>query len=261
MAEARKLPAVLGALDAAGRITARGRPMAARPTHPRLAHMMLGAEDAGEAAEAALIAALLGERGPLRAPGRPPADLALRLAALADPKRFADGHPLKVDRAGIDRTRAAARRLAPGKADPARLATRAGSLLSLAYPDRVGLRRSGDAPRYLLSGGRGVVMAAEDPLAGQRPIVAADLEDAGREATIRLAAALSEADVRAIHGEAIAWRDSAEWSRRTRQVEARSREMFGAIALQDHHWREAPPEALGAALAEGIRALGLNALS
>lgn len=72
---------------------------------------------------------------------------------------------------------------------------------------------------------------------------------------------MSEADVRAIHGEAIAWRDSAEWSRRTRQVAARSREMFGAIALQDRHWREAPPEALGAALAEGIRALGLNALS
>jgi len=146
MAEARKLLAALGALDAAGRITAHGRATAARPTHPRLAHMMLGAEDAGEAAEAALIAALLGERDPLRAPGRPPADLALRLAALADPKRFADEHPLKVDRAGIDRIRAEARRLAPGKADPARLATRAGSLLSLAYPDRVGLRRSGDDP-------------------------------------------------------------------------------------------------------------------
>ena len=272
MAEARKLLAALGALDPAGRITAHGRAMAGRPVHPRLAHMMIRAEARGQAPEAALIVALLGERDPLRGPsksgGRPPADLGLRLAALADPKRFAAEHPFEADRDAVARIRAEARRLARqftggGRADPARAASCAGALLSLAYPDRVGLRRhdsGGEAPRYLLSGGRGAVLAADDPLAGQRLIVAADLEDKGREATIRLAAALDEADLRALHGERIGWRNIAEWSPRTRQVEARSREMFGAIALADRHWRDAPPEALGAALAEGIRSLGLAAL-
>ncbi|MFQ5567614.1 MAG: ATP-dependent helicase HrpB, partial [Paracoccaceae bacterium] len=260
LAEARKLLAALGALDEAGRITLHGRAMAARPTHPRLAHMTILAEESGEAAEAALIAALLGERDPLRAEGRPPADLALRLAVLADPKRFAAKHPYEADRGAVARIRAEARRLASGRADPARAVSRAGALLSLAYPDRVGLRRAGDAPRYLLSGGRGAVLAGEDPLAGERLIVAADLEDTGREATVRLAAALDEADLRAFHDERIGWRNSAEWSPRTRQVAARRREMFGAIALNDRHWRGAPPEALGAALADGIRALGLDAL-
>jgi ATP-dependent helicase HrpB len=137
---------------------------------------------------------------------------------------------------------------------------RAGALLSLAYPDRVGLRREGDAPRYLLSGGRGAVFAPDDPLAGQRLIVAAELEDSGREATIRLAAPLDEADLRALHAARIGGEARAEWSRRTRQVEAQRREMFGALALDDGIWREAPPEALGAALAEGIRSLGLTVL-
>ena len=273
LAEARKLLAALGALDPAGRITAHGRAMAARPVHPRLAHMTIRAEARGQAAEAALIAALLGERDLLRGKGRPPTDLALRLAALADPKRFAAEHAFEADRGAVERIRAEARRLARqfkggGRADPAgtvsRAASCAGALLSLAYPDRIGLRRrhdsGGEAPRYLLSGGRGAVLAADDPLASQRLIVAADLEDKGREATIRLSAALAEADLRALHGDQIGWRSIAEWSHRTRQVEARSREMFGAIALADRHWRDAPPEALGAALAEGIRAVGLDAL-
>ena len=49
-------------------------------------------------------------------------------------------------------------------------------LAALAYPDRVGLRRKGDDPRYVLSGGKGAVMDAGDPLAGQRLIVATDLD-------------------------------------------------------------------------------------
>jgi len=104
------------------------------------------------------------------------------------------------------------------------------------------------------------VLAADDPLAAQRMIVAADLEDTGREAAIRLAAGLAEADLRSLHGAQIMWRNIAEWSPRTRQVEARSREMFGAIALADRQWRDAPPEVLGAALAEGIRAPGIAVL-
>ncbi len=258
LAEARNLLTALGALDGEGRITAHGREMAALPAHPRLAHMLIRAAAQGLGAEAAVVAAILGDRDPLK--GRHSADLALRIAAVAEPKRFEAGHPGLADRGAVERLRAEARRLAPGAADPARAQAAAGALLSLAYPDRVALRRPGDDPRYLLAGGRGAALPADDPLAAQRLIVAAEVEDSGREGTIRLAAVLSEADLRAQHGAAIGWVSSAEWSRRTRQVEARSREMFGALALADRVWRDAPPEALGAALAEGIRTLGLAAL-
>ncbi|MBO6626363.1 MAG: ATP-dependent helicase HrpB, partial [Roseicyclus sp.] len=71
LAEARALLAALGALDADHRITAHGRALAKLPLHPRLGHMLtLGGTGA------AMLAALLSERDPLRGQG---SDLALRL--------------------------------------------------------------------------------------------------------------------------------------------------------------------------------------
>ena len=182
------------------------------------------------------------------------------MAALIAPDRVEAEHPVRLDRAAGERIRAEARRLDPGRPDAERGRAATGWLLALAYPDRIGLRRPGEAPRWLLSGGRGAALAGEDPLAGQRLIVAADLEDAGREARIRRAAAIAEADLRRVHADAIAWVSRAEWSRRERRVVARQSERLGAIALAERHWRDAPAEALGAALAEGIRARGLDAL-
>ncbi|PRX37641.1 ATP-dependent helicase HrpB [Meinhardsimonia xiamenensis] len=250
LAAARALLARLGALDAAGRITPHGREMAALPVHPRLAHMLLRAGP-----DAAPLAALLGERDPLRGAG---VDLALRLRALADPARFARQEGLAPDRATLERARGEARRLARlvrGRrpAEPMSPAQAA----ALAYPDRIGLRRPGEAPRWVLSGGRGAEMDAADPLAGQRLIVATELEGAGREARIRLALPISEAELRAVHGEAIGWVDLCEWSRRERRVVARRQERFGALVLDDRIWRDAPAEAVARAMCAGIRALGL----
>ncbi len=84
-AEARRLLARLGALDATGQLTAHGRAMAALGVHPRLAHLVLRGTALGMGALACDLAALLEERDLLRrdgGPGRPPADLTLRLDAL-----------------------------------------------------------------------------------------------------------------------------------------------------------------------------------
>jgi len=260
MAEAHALLEGLGALDAKRRVTVHGRAMAARAAHPRLAHMLITAEAEGLGAEAALIAALLSERDPLKAERRAPADLALRLVGVIAPKRLEADTPHRIDRAAAERVRAEAKRLHPGTPDRARALEAQGRLLAMAYPDRVGLRRPGDAPRYLLSGGRGATLPLDDPLAGERLIVAADLEDTSPEATIRRAAPIAEADLRAVHGPRIGWAEEAAWSKRDRQVVARRQERFGAIALADRHWRDVPPEALGGALAAGIAERGLEAL-
>ncbi|MEO1602769.1 MAG: ATP-dependent helicase HrpB [Pseudomonadota bacterium] len=252
MAEARGLLAALGALDDDGRITSHGRRLAAQPVHPRLGHMLETAEQEGLGAEAALIAAVLTDRDPMGPAAG--VDLGKRLTALSGRA------PPDADRGAQERIRAEARRLHPGRATPERL-REAGGLLSLAYPDRVGLRRPGDAPRYLLSGGRGAVLPPADALAGQRLLVAAELEDSGREARIRLAAPLSEADLRQRHASAIAWVEEARWNPRETRVSARRQERFGALALADQIWRDAPPDALGAALADGVRARGIAALA
>ncbi|MEM1382200.1 MAG: ATP-dependent helicase HrpB [Pseudomonadota bacterium] len=263
LAEARALLADLGALDADGRITPHGRTLARLAAHPRLAHMLLAAEAAGQGHRAAQIAACLGERDPLRAKGRPPADLSLRLRALDNPQSLAAETPYSTDGPALARIRAEAKRLRAaisghGKTDPQSLSP--GALLARAYPDRIGLRRPGDTPRFLLSGGRGARLDPADPLAGTRLLVAAEVEDTRPEATIRLAAPLAETELRALFQDRIRWRSAATWSRRNRQVEARQQERFGAITLADRIWRDAPPEALGAALAEGVCDLGLAAL-
>lgn len=248
LGEARALLTALGALGG-GRITAHGRRLAAMPLHPRLGHMLL---ESGP--EAAVLAALLEERDPLR--GAPP-DLALRLKALADPRRFEAEHPYPLHRPTLERIREEARRLAKAVKGVADAGWSTGQQVALAYPDRVGLRRKGEAPRWLLSGGKGAAMEPGQPLSGARLIVASDLDGDAREAMVRQAVSLSEADLRAVHGGQIRWQQVCEWSRREGRVLARRQERFGALVLADQAWPEAPPEAMALAALEGLRQIGL----
>lgn len=247
MAEAKALLEGLGALEG-GRITAHGRVLAALPLHPRLAHMLAVAGP-----QAATLAALMAERDPLK--GAPP-DLALRLAAVSDPRRFEAAHPYPVSRPVVERIKDEARRLARAvKAADAGLSL--AQMASLAYPDRVGLRRKGDAPRWVLSGGKGAAMAAGTPLASARLIVATDLDGDAREAQVRQAVAITEAELRAVHGDHIHWRNLCHWSKREGRVLSRRQEVLGALVLGDQHW-EAPAEDVARAALEGMRLNGLH---
>jgi ATP-dependent helicase HrpB len=249
-AEAQALLRLLGALGHSGRITDHGRAIAALPLHPRLAHMLAVAGPG-----AAELAALLSERDPLRGA---PADLALRLEALADAERFAAERPHALDRPALSRIRAEAARLramAPAASDPV---TGPAEMAALAYPDRIAQRRKGDAPRFLLSGGKGAVLDAGDPLAGERFLVVTDTDGDPREARIRQAAALSLSEIRARFGAEIAWADVCRWSRRERRVVARRQERLGEIALDDRLWKNVPPARVAEAMLDGVRMLGLG---
>lgn len=240
--EARNVLGVLGALDASARITAHGRTLSRLPLHPRLAHMV-----ARGGPSAPRVAALLAERDPLRGAG---ADLALRMAALAGKNT-----PVPPHAGTLARIRQESKRLAKGA--PGKGPDTLGALAALAYPDRVGLRRKGEAARFVLSGGKGAVFEAGDAMGGERLIVATDLDGDPREAKIRQAARLSEDDLRALFADHIAWENLCHWSRREGRVLARQQERFGACVLGDRVWRDAPEEAVAIAMLEGVRQLGL----
>ena len=252
LAEARRLLTDLGALSD-GRITPHGRQLAALPLHPRLGHMVVRA---GASPMAVTLAALLAERDPVR--GAPP-DLGLRMAAIADPRRFESDHPYAVLRPVVDRIRDETKRLTRALRGPAddRGPLSLGQLAALAYPDRIGLRRGGDAPRWVLAGGTGAAMAAGLPLSGARLIVATDLDGDPREATLRQAVALSEADLRALYADQIAWQSVCEWSRREGRVLTRQQERFGALVLADRAWSDAPNADIARAALDGLRQIGL----
>ncbi len=241
--EARSLLQSLGALDHTGRITNHGQALAAIPLHPRLAHML---QIAGK--QAAPLAALLAARDPLRGA---PVDLSLRSATLAGPYHG----PGKKNHAALAQIKVEVPRLAQGRPDANRLTL--GQMAALAYPDRVGLRRAGNDPRYVLSGGKGAVMDAHDPMAGARLIVATDLDGDRREARIRQAAALSERELRDIHPDQIGWYDICAWSKRDRRVLTRRQERFGALVLDDRNWPDTPAETVANAMIDGVRQLGL----
>ncbi|HEX2761884.1 MAG TPA: ATP-dependent helicase HrpB [Rhizomicrobium sp.] len=245
-AAACALLADLGAMDEAGGITPLGARMSRLGAHPRLAAMMLATNDSGQAARACDIAALLEERDPLRAGPEAPADILLRLEALADPSA-ADA-----DRGAVNRIRQAARqyrtRLGIGAEQAA--AGDPAPLIAAAFPDRLAQRRS-DVGSFRLSGGGGARLAVTDPLAKAGLLAVAALE-MKTSPLIRMAAPLAVADLPATLMARIKETVETSLDPATGSVLARRRKTLGALVLEE---RSAPPDAAdaAAALLEAVR--------
>ncbi len=262
-AQARALLAQLGALDEAGRITPHGRGMAALPLQPRLAHLVIVAAERGALPLGAAIAALLEERDIVRYDGLPPqSDMRLRTELLRrDGVQGAVG--VAVDRDGVRRVRQTAddlaRRTAGGGSGVVRSGESwddadTGSLLALAYPDRVAQRRSGADPRYLLRNGSGAVLAKHDALHDAPYLAIADLEGTSPEARIVRAAPITLEELREDFGDQFVRVQLVEWDERTKAVRARKRTMLGAIVIDDVIWTDADPVIVLHTVLDAIRA-------
>ncbi len=264
LAQARALLGRLEAIDAEGRLTPHGARMAALAVHPRLAHMLLTARHFGAVAIAARLAALLSERDLLRAEP----DLALRLA-LWDGASARD-----VDRAALERVwrsaqqlEAAVPALARSEWSPALAPLQAlppaalpGALLALAYPDRIGQRRSGGDGRFLLENGRGAAFRAPVALAREPYIVAVALDDDRRDARIDLAAAVSLPTLERLYAGQISSEEPLGWDPGEQAVVARRIRRLGALVLEEQLLAAPRSAASLAALFVGLRQLGLDSL-
>lgn len=263
LAQARDLLAELGAVDDGGRITGHGRAMNRLAMHPRLAHMILRARDLGLGGLACDLAAILGERDVIKAErGFRDSDVRLRLDALRGQSEQVRG--LAVDRGALARVRQAAKEwcrrvgLKPGQEDGEGLD--AGIVLAFAYPDRIARRRPGGEPRYALSGGRGALFADAEPLSAEEWLVAAELDGDRREARIFLAAALTKAEIEEHFAESIRSIEAVAWDRRDEVVRASRQRRLFALVLDEQKLESAAPDALAAAMAEGVRVMGLACL-
>jgi len=264
-AQARELLQSLAALDAAGRITAIGRQLAALPLHPRLGHLLLTARTLHQAALGCDLAALLSERDLLRRDGpATTASLEARLHLLEAWRRQGDA---VVSREGGDST--ACRRIdqaarqwlhllgsKPGSRDLTALAT----LLVAAYPDRIARRRPGQRERYLLASGRGACLAPGDPLAASEYLVIPHLDAGHREGRIFLAEPVTIEELRQQYPHLLATRELVDWDDGTGKVVAVRRESLGEIVVAETTLADPDPEAVRSALLNGIRRLGLACL-
>ncbi|GLQ33890.1 DEAD/DEAH box helicase [Amylibacter marinus] len=234
----------LGALDQGNRLTKAGEEMARLPVHPRMAKVLLSAQR-----EAPRAVALMEARDILTSADS--GDLTLRWKALNNPREVP-----RVNLAARKRVLETAKRLKGTGTDNLSLA----QMAALAYPDRIGLRRTGKGARYLLSGGRGAEVADGDPLGASRMIVATDLDGGGANARLRLGIAITEAEVLGLYPERIETRQRCIWSKRERRVLAQEEVCFGALVLSAKNWKDCDGAAIGAAMLDGVLDLGLDCL-
>ena len=221
--------------------------------HPRLAHLVLKGRALGQGRMAALLAAIVGERDFLRLPPGPrDVDLRHRVEIAASGKR--DG--------ALRLIQESARRLMPSEArNETPDVARTGMLLALAYPDRIGRRRPGTAGRHLLSGGRGAVLPEGDPLSNEEFLVVADLDGSAQDARIFLAAPIAAAEIDELYEARIVDEQVVQWSAREAAVLARRRRRLGAVAIEDKPLARPDADKVKAAMLDGVRQLGIDALS
>ncbi|MEQ9504979.1 MAG: ATP-dependent helicase C-terminal domain-containing protein [Hyphomonas sp.] len=236
-AEAQLL--ALGALDASGALTPKGREMARLPMAPRLAALIASAPGPAEKALAAEVAALAGERGM----GGDSSDLRDRL------QRFrADGSP----RARSLKAQASSW---GGGGKPGGDLAR---LLAAAWPDQVARRRPGSDGAYLMASGRAANIPATDGLAKSEWLVIADLGGAAREPRITLALPLAETEVLA--SQRVVTEDRATFDARTGKFSARRVKALGAIILSEAPLPKPSADAAANAMLDAVLTGGFAAL-
>lgn len=252
--QARDLLQQLRALDDKGHITAHGKNMLRLGLPPRLGHMVLRGRERGLGKLAGEIAALLSERDLL--PHAHGSDIHDRIALIRG----------ELDIRGVDKgrlrlVREGARRLEERQKNPAQENhDSAGLLLALAYPDHIAQRRNGTEARFVLSNGSGAFLPAEDRLAREGWIVAADMDGKAREARVFLAAPVSIAALEEIAADVIQEAEFVSWDAATQAVLARRQRRLGALVLEDKALVSATPERIKAVLCEAIRDAGLSVL-
>ncbi len=242
IAEARARLTTLEAIDEDCRVTAHGKAIATLPLPPRLAHMLLCAGDRSLAAEVVM---LISERGL----GGNDADL---------------DHRLTRWRRDTSPRAAAARRTATGWMKLTGISqgsASVGSLLALAFPDRVAKRRSTDGAEWISVGGPGFRLDPTIPLARAEWLAVAETAGAASGARILSAATLTRADIDTMFADRIESKSSVTFDMSIGGVTALRETRLGAIRLSSGPDDRPDSDAIRHALIDGVRVHGLAILT
>ena len=246
LSEAKALLTELGAIDAQGRITEEGKKLRALPLPPRLARMVVDAAAEGAGAQAAAIAAILTERGL----GGDDPDLRHRLDQFRrDRSRRAEDARAMVrrwgDLVGGNET--------GGGQSP-------GSLLALAFPERIAKSRGGGSGAFLLANGRGGAVDAASALAREPFLAVAELTGAAAASRIILAAPIALAEIEARFAGKILDREAVTFDAASASLRARRSRRLGALVLAEQFKAVEPGSESARLLAEGIATIGIGKL-
>ncbi len=252
-AEGRALLQELGALDAEGALTPRGKAMRRLPLPPRLARMALQAEFFGEGEKACELAVVLTERGL----GGDSPDLGERLERFLreNSSRAKDGRRLAHGwKHGL---RDAARELAEKRAETT---LSPGALIALAYPDRVA-RGRGKPGEFLMANGRAASLEPHLPLAKATMLGVAEIAGRAGASRILAAAELEVAEFEVLFGDEIVTRDETRFDPASGSLRRRETRRFGALTLAERNLAVEPTLESARILARGAAAFGIDRLN
>jgi ATP-dependent helicase HrpB len=261
VAAAEELLQRLNALDKNKRITALGKKMLGLGTHPRIAAMLLAAQNEHEKALACDMAALIEARDPLMGERRD--DWQSRWQALA---AFRAGRMANnVNRSGIVAIDQAAqqwrRRIRCEASSPSTTPAYAlGDLLLHAFPERIARQHPTDPQRYQMANGRMAKIWDDSVLFGEPWLAISECRFEHKDSSIMRAAPLDEVRLQKDFPERFSEYDHVRWDADARGLIARREKRFDQIMLESKPAGRVDPAKAAQALCDAVAELGLAAL-
>lgn len=247
--------ALLDELDALenGRITPHGIKIHALPCHPRIAHMLILAEENNTQELATDIAAILEERDPL--PRDSGIDINLRIEAL---RRYRREKSTGGKLGRIEKVAASYRRLlniepSNESFDP----FETGILLAYAYPERIACARPGNNAQFQMSNGKLAMAGHRDDLAHEAWLAVAHVDARDGMGKIFMAAPLNPKDLASLVQE----KESITWDTRKGGLIATKDLRIGSIVLQSKPLPSPNEEHLAKAITNAIKIEGEQLLN
>lgn len=255
----------LGAVDEHGKITSHGEKMALAGMHPRLAHMIIKGDEKGQGFLACRIAAFLGERDFIRFnQGSFDPDICLRLELIDNTAKKTKPWQknFNVNQGIIHRIIKSEKKIARdfGIRPKAMNPDKAGTLLALAYPDRIARKRTPNDNTFLTSLGKGVFFTQPNNLTINEYIVAIHLDGNLKNAKIFLAAPYSKQDLEDEFENRFKKVNTVFWNKKTMAVEAKEEIIFERLVVQQHKISGIDPDRACDIMIQKIQSHGLSLL-
>ena len=259
----------LSLIDSSNKLTALGKKASNLSLSPRLATMLLQANNDLEKNIACELAALLSEKDVFT--HNKGSDIMQRLIAIQDYKnnRHLAIKTLPINRFTVEQLLSSAKSLSSAlKLNPLKTAVSLtqlqdsiGSLLLYAYPDRLAKRRSTNCGRYKLANGKGVFLFDDDPLFGSEWLVIANCDAQKKEGRIFSAAQISFDSILNTLQDRFIVQQQFYFDKKKQKVTGRNTTLYNCIEIESSVITKIPPNEFQNCLLHVFEEEGLSILN